>query len=109
MEIASDMQKTETKVAQKENLKTTTASAEKPVVVASKEEAKPAAAEVKKTQEVKAKETVASQKQTTQKTGLIWKKLKSEAALSKEDRSFLLNYFKRYYPADYAEALIAQY
>lgn len=41
--------------------------------------------------------------------GIVFKKLKSEAALTKEDRDFLIRYYKLYYPADFAEALVAQY
>lgn len=59
--------------------------------------------------EFEAKTVEASKEKYAGKLGVVWKKLKSQAALSPEDRSFLLEYFKRYYPADYAEALIAQY
>jgi len=90
------------KVASKEKPK---AAKEKPKVVkAAKEEPKQEDAK-----EYSVKEVKAAQDKYAQKLGIVWKKLKSEAALSPEDRGFLLEYFKKYYPADYAEALIAQY
>lgn len=55
------------------------------------------------------KEVKAAKSAYTQKFGRVWKKLTSKAALSTEDRSFLSEYFRKYYPADYVEALIAQY
>jgi len=63
----------------------------------------------KKSKIVSIKEVKVSSKKAGNKIGMVWKKLNSQASLSSEDRNFLIQYFNKYYPADYAEALIAQY
>lgn len=55
------------------------------------------------------KKVEASKTVHASKFGRVWKKIKSTASLTGEDRSFLSEYFRKYYPADYVEALIAQY
>jgi hypothetical protein len=63
----------------------------------------------KTAKELTIKKVEASKTVHASKFGRVWKKIKSTAALTGEDRSFLSEYFRKYYPADYVEALIAQY
>jgi hypothetical protein len=122
MEIANEQDELEkeaqtvTKTASTKKV-TKTASAKKTKKVTKKASAEEQTAkQTETTKEVEApksaeapKAVKASAEKPTNKMGVVWKQLKSEASLSTEDRSFLLEYFKKYYPADYVEALIAQY
>jgi len=94
------VEKEEAKVVKKAAIKT-----EKTV----KASVEPKKETVKDSKEYNLKNVKVAKNQYTEKLGTVWKKLKSKAALSSQDRGFLFEYFKKYYPADYVEALIAQY
>jgi len=99
----------------KKQTKTASASGQKIQAPEKKEEvkktvAKKAVETVEKTASNKnVKEVKATKKVASNKVGIVWKKIRSEAALSAEDKTFLREYFSKYYPAEYMEALIAQY
>jgi hypothetical protein len=116
--LAKTSKNKQVKTASVENTKEKVEKAEKAAVSKNTKEAKKTenTKKVKISKKIKKeeqnfsiKEVKASKESITNKLGVVWKSLKSEAALSPEDRNFLIEYFKRYYPADYAEALIAQY